>query len=118
MGHIPRRPWPKDGSHTAGRSIRSVTKILGAPSCSRTFRDLRHTYGTTLAESGVHERVAQQLLAHAGSRTTREIYTRLSERMMDQAVQAISDAVDRVVGDASGSRSGSQTSPRAGRRKR
>ena len=35
----------------------------------------------------------RQLLGHADSRTTREIYTHVSERMMNQAVQAISDAV-------------------------
>jgi site-specific recombinase XerD len=42
----------------------------------------------------VHERVAQQMLGHADSHTTRDIYSHVSERMMDHAVQAISDAVD------------------------
>jgi hypothetical protein len=91
---------------------RCVTERAGVE--HRGIHHLRHTYGTTLAESGVHERVAQQLLGHADSRTTREIYTYVSERMMDQAVQAISDAVDRVVGDASGSRSGSRDRPEPG----
>ncbi len=91
------------------RVWRRVTERAGVE--HRGIHHLRHTYGTTLAESGVHERVAQQLLGHADSRTTREIYTHVSERMMDQAVQAIADAVDRVVGDASGSRIGSRDRP-------
>lgn len=80
---------------------RRVTERAGVE--HRGIHHLRHTYGTTLAENGVHQRVAQQLLGDADSRTTREIYTHVSERMMDHAVQAIADAVDRVVGDASGS---------------
>jgi site-specific recombinase XerD len=91
------------------RVWRRVTERAGVE--QRGIHHLRHTYGTTLAESGVHERVAQQLLGHADSRTTREIYTHVRERMMDHAVQAISDAVDRVVGEASGSRIGSRDRP-------
>ena len=91
------------------RVWRRVTERAGVE--HRGIHHLRHTYGTTLAESGVHERVAQQLLGHADSRTTREIYTHVSERMMDHAVHAISEAVDRVVGDASGSRIGSRDRP-------
>jgi hypothetical protein len=45
----------------------------------------------------VHERVAQQLLDHADSRTTREIYTHVFEKMMDDAVRAISNAVEGVI---------------------
>jgi integrase len=78
----------------------------------RGIHHLRHTFGTTLAERGVHERVAQQLLGHADSRTTREIYTHVSERMMGEAVQAITDAVSDVVDSATdqkGSRNGSRS---------
>lgn len=85
---------------------RRVTEHAGV--VHRGIHHLRHTYGTTLAESGVHERVAQQLLGHADSRTTREIYTHVSERMMGEAVQAISDAVDSVIGNTNGSSSGSR----------
>lgn len=46
----------------------------------RGFHHLRHTYGTALAERGVHERVAQELLGHADSRTTCEIYTHTTTR--------------------------------------
>ena len=44
-------------------------------------------FGTTLAEHGVHERVAQQLLGHADSRTTRKMYTHVSEKMMGEAAR-------------------------------
>jgi site-specific recombinase XerD len=64
----------------------------------RGIHHMRHTYGTTLGERGVHERVAQQLLGHADSRTSREIYTHVSEKMMGEAAQAITDAVGDVIG--------------------
>jgi hypothetical protein len=74
-----------------------------APSC--------HRVGTTLAERGVHERVAQYLLGHSDSRTTREIYTHVSDPMMDQAVEAITAAVEEAsseAADTNGSRNGSR----------
>lgn len=36
---------------------------------------LRHTFGTNLAKGGVHPRVAQELMRHADSRLTANIYT-------------------------------------------
>jgi site-specific recombinase XerD len=90
------------------RVWRRVTERAGVE--HRGIHHLRHTYGTNLAEQGVHERAAQQLLGHADSRTTREIYTHVSEKMMDDAVRAISDAVEGVIGEraaANGSRNGS-----------
>jgi integrase len=78
------------------RTWRRVTERAGVE--HRGIHHLRHTYGTTLAEHGVHERVAQQLLGHADSRTTREIYTHVSEKMMGEAAQAITDAVADVIG--------------------
>lgn len=78
------------------RTWRRITERAGVE--HRGIHHLRHTYGTTLAENGVHERVAQQLLGHADSRTTREIYTHVSEKMMGEAVQTINDAVERVIG--------------------
>ena len=78
------------------RTWRRITEQAGVE--HRGIHHLRHTYGTTLAEHGVHERVAQQLLGHADSRTTREIYTHVSEKMMSEAAQAITDAVADVIG--------------------
>ena len=59
----------------------------------------------------MHERVAQNLRCHADSRTTREIYTHVSEQMMGDAVDAISAAVQGVMDErsaAKGSRNGSR----------
>ncbi len=69
----------------------------------RGFHHLRHTYGTALAERGVHERVAQELLGHADSRTTREIYTHTTSRMLDTAVSAVVEALDEAFGSPIGS---------------
>lgn len=69
----------------------------------RGFHHLRHTYGTALAERGVHERVAQELLGHADSRTTREIYTHTTSRMNDAAVAAVADALEEALGSPIGS---------------
>ena len=94
------------------RTWRRATERAGVE--HRGIHHLRHTYGTTLAENNVHDRVAQQLLGHADSRTTREIYTHVSEKMMGDAVRAISDAVEGVIGGraaANGSSSGSRTQP-------
>jgi len=73
----------------------------------RGFHHLRHSYGTSLAERGVHERVAQELMGHADSRTTREIYTHTTSRMVDAAAEAVADALDEVLDGASGSLIGS-----------
>lgn len=73
----------------------------------RGFHHLRHTYGTSLAERGVHERVTQELMGHADSRTTREIYTHTTSRMVDAAAEAVRDALDEVLDGASGSPIGS-----------
>lgn len=56
----------------------------------------------------MHERVAQHVLGHSDSRSTGKLYTNVSERIMGEAVPAISDAVDRSIGYTSGSRSGSR----------
>jgi integrase len=61
----------------------------------RGIHHLRHTWITTLAEQGVHERTAQQLAGHADGRMTREIYTHVTDTMLQEAAAAI----ERAVGD-------------------
>ncbi len=60
-------------------------------------------YGTALAERGVHERVVQELMGHADSRTTREIYTHTMRRMVDSALAAAAEALDVASGSPIGS---------------
>lgn len=70
---------------------------------------MRQSFGTTLEMRGVHERVAQLLLGHSDSRTTREIYMHVSDRMMDGAIEALTAVVEKVTGaatDSSGSKLG------------
>jgi integrase len=64
----------------------------------RGIHHLRHTWITTLAEQGVHERTAQQLAGHADGRMTREIYTQVTDTMLREA----SDAIERLVADVNG----------------
>jgi integrase len=64
----------------------------------RGIHHLRHTWITTLAEQGVHERTAQQLAGHADGRMTREIYTHVTDTMLREA----SDAIERLVADVNG----------------
>lgn len=73
----------------------------------RGIHHLRHAYGTSLAERGVHERVTQYLLGHADSRTTREIYTHTTDRMLQLAVQAAGEAFDEAFSAPNGSPNGS-----------
>jgi integrase len=80
--------------------------LRNADVAHRGFHHLRHTYGTALAERGVHERVTQELMGHADSRTTREIYTHTTSRMIAEAVAAATDALDEALA-ASGSLIGS-----------
>jgi integrase len=86
------------GQRNAHRSWTRIVKAAGVE--HRGIHHMRHAYGTTLAERGVHERVAQYLLGHSDSRTTREIYTHVSDPMMDQAVEAITAAVEEANDDA------------------
>jgi integrase len=52
------------------------------------MHSLRHTYGTTLALSGVSPRIVQELMRHSDIRLTMEIYTHLSAFDLHSAVAA------------------------------
>jgi len=53
---------------------------------------------------------AQELMGHADSRTTREVYTHTPDRMVDAAIVAAANALDQVLDQAIGSPNGSQDS--------
>lgn len=79
---------------------RSWTRILIRAGVEhRGIHHMRHAYVTMLAEQGVHERVAQQLAGHADSRITREVYTHVTDRMLDGAVDAIERAAQDLYGE-------------------
>lgn len=51
------------------------------------FHDLRHTHATLLLESGVNPKVIQDRLGHADIRTTLNIYSHVTEAMVDDSVE-------------------------------
>lgn len=55
-----------------------------------TLHELRHTYLTLLAESGVHPKVMQELAGHSSSRITMDIYTHVNMDDKLEAVRAVS----------------------------
>ena len=57
------------------------------------YHNLRHTYATMLAESGVSPRYAQEQLGHAKLEFTLQYYTHPTPAMKDKAMEAISAQV-------------------------
>lgn len=55
--------------------------------------NLRHTYATSLAEKGVDVKTAQYLLGHGDIRVTMNIYTHVSEKMLDDAKTKINTVI-------------------------
>jgi integrase len=55
--------------------------------------DLRHGAATLLLGAGVHPRVAQQLLRHASSKTTTEIYSHVTAAQERQAAEVLETAL-------------------------
>lgn len=100
------------GHRNAHRSWTRIVRNAGVE--HRGIHHMRHAYGTSLAEHGVHERVAAQyLLGHADSRVTKEIYTHVTGSMLDSAASAIDQAVTDIVNGARGSKNGSSVSESA-----
>ena len=57
------------------------------------LHDLRHGAATLLVGAGVHPRVAQQLLRHASSKTTTEIYSHVTAAQERQAAEVLQAAL-------------------------
>ncbi|MCH4084494.1 MAG: site-specific integrase [Olsenella sp.] len=55
-----------------------------------TLHELRHTYLTLLAESGVHPKVMQELAGHSSSNITMDIYTHVNMDDKREAVRRVS----------------------------
>jgi integrase len=58
-----------------------------------TLHSLRHGAATLLIGAGAHPRVAQELLRHASSRTTMEIYGHVSAGQQREAVELLEKAI-------------------------
>ena len=57
------------------------------------FHNLRHTYATVLAESGISPRYVQETLGHSKLEFTLRYYTHITEKMGGMARQALESAV-------------------------
>jgi integrase len=53
------------------------------------LHDLRHGAASLLVGAGVHPRIAQELLRHASSKTTMEIYSHVSAAQQREAVEVL-----------------------------
>lgn len=54
---------------------------------------LRHTYATNLAEVGVEMKAAQYLLGHSSIVTTAKIYTHVTQKLLDNAIEKINKII-------------------------
>ena len=57
------------------------------------LHDLRHGAASLLVGAGVHPRIAQELLRHASSKTTMEIYSHVSGAQQREAVEVLQRAL-------------------------
>lgn len=60
-----------------------------------TLHELRHTYLTMLAMSGVHPKVMQELAGHYSSQITMDIYTHVNMEAKKKAVDSLVDLFDK-----------------------
>ncbi|MBC5825772.1 MAG: tyrosine-type recombinase/integrase [Candidatus Eremiobacteraeota bacterium] len=61
------------------------------------FHDLRHSFATALARSGVHPRVAQQLLGHSDPRLTMKVYSHSAPDLERSAMTCVGDALQAAL---------------------
>ena len=57
------------------------------------LHDHRHGAASLLVGAGVHPRIAQELLRHASSKTTMEIYSHVSAAQQREAVEVLQQAI-------------------------
>lgn len=81
------RGTPLNGRNLLHHFKRTLARA-GLPTTFR-FHDLRHTAATLLASSGVHPRVAMELLGHTQIATTMEIYSHVAAHDQRAAVEAL-----------------------------
>jgi site-specific recombinase XerD len=56
---------------------------------------MRHNYVTMCWESGIDVYTASKLVGHKSIKTTMDIYTHLSERQMEKAIQDVANMFGR-----------------------
>ena len=78
-------PLPAGANGYRASDIRSQYKPIVTPHC------MRHNYVTMCWESGIDVYTASKLVGHKSIKTTMDIYTHLSERQMDKAIQDVAN---------------------------
>lgn len=76
-------PLPPGANGYRASDIRSQFKPIITPHC------MRHNYVTMCWESGIDVYTASKLVGHKSIKTTMDIYTHLSERQMEKAIQDV-----------------------------
>lgn len=78
-------PLPAGANGYRASDIRSQYKPVITPHC------MRHNYVTMCWESGIDVYTASKLVGHKSIKTTMDIYTHLSERQMEKAIQDVAN---------------------------
>lgn len=78
-----KKPW------TAHETQRHLAAYQRATGLKVSPHQLRHAYRTILYEAGIDERMRMDLLGHRNIRTTRDIYTHISNRRREEAAAAL-----------------------------
>lgn len=56
------------------------------------FHDLRHSFATIALSNNVHTKVVQEILGHASSRTTLDVYSHVIPTMQEQSIEMLTQA--------------------------
>lgn len=82
-----------NGTHlmqaNVSRSWRNILKRAGVDPIS--FHGIRHSYATRLAENNVHPKVTQSLMGHSTISTTLDIYSHVSNTMVDSSRETLTE---------------------------
>lgn len=85
----------REGNYIDGRNLtrRVLPRLLKQAHLEKiTWHQLRHTCISALAEKRVNPAFIQRLSGHSNLKTTTAIYTHISDRMNDQAMDALTQA--------------------------
>jgi integrase len=73
----------------------TVAIALAAPLPPLNFHGVRHGAATMLLTAKVSSKVISEILGHASTSFTEDVYTVVAEELAEEAAQAISDFVPR-----------------------